>query len=151
MLAVVAPVLQRYEPPVPAPAAVRVAELPAHIDGLLTVGVGLAEVVTVLVADAVHPEVLLAVTVYVPAADTVIDAVVSELLQAYPVPPVAVIVVGAPEQITPFVTDTLGTAEMVTIPAAVAVQLPILVTVTVYVPAVVTLILCVVCTGVVFH
>jgi hypothetical protein len=65
----------------PAAVAVKVALLPAQILILLTVGVGLAELVTVEFADAVHPNELVPVTVYIPAELTEIVAVVAPVLQ----------------------------------------------------------------------
>ena len=60
MLAVVAPVLHRYEVP---PLAVSVDASPAHAPVTKTDGVGSAFTVTVLLAVAVHPDALVTVTV----------------------------------------------------------------------------------------
>jgi hypothetical protein len=108
MVAVVAPVLQAYEVP---PLAVSVAEAPAQMMPSLfvvpelsvsvIVGVGSGFTVMVLVEVAEQPLALVAVTVYVPAVDTVMAAVVAPVLQAYEVPPLAVRVAEAPAQIMP--------------------------------------------------
>jgi hypothetical protein len=58
-----------------------VAVLPAHIVALLTVGVGGAPIVTLLVTDAVHPAALVAVTVYIPVVAALILGVVAPVLQ----------------------------------------------------------------------
>ncbi len=76
--AVVAPVLHTNVHP--AAVAVIVPLLPAHILILLTVGVGLVELVTVEFADAVHPTELVPVTEYVPAVVVEILAVVAPVL-----------------------------------------------------------------------
>jgi hypothetical protein len=64
-----------------------VAVLPAQMLGLLTAGLGLERIDIVPIAVAVHPQELVAVTVYVPPAVLVIDLVVSPLLHTYLVPP----------------------------------------------------------------
>ena len=131
--AVIAPVLHEYEVP---PVAVRVAVAPAHIVGLFTVGVGSAFTVTVPEAVSVHPAALVAVTVYVPAVEVVIEVVVALVLHTYEVPPVAVSVAVAPEHMVALFTVGEGSAFTVTVPVAVAVHPAALVAVTVYVPAV---------------
>lgn len=97
----------------------------------MTVGVGRAAAVTDDDAVAVHPAALVAVTVYVPTTVTEMLAVVSVVLHTYELPPDAVMTAGTPEHVTPFVADGVGLAAMVTVPLAVAVQLPELVAVTV--------------------
>jgi hypothetical protein len=62
------------------PVAVSVALLPEQTAALFTVGVGKALTVTVPLAVAVHPEALVAVTVYIPAVPVVIVAVVAPVL-----------------------------------------------------------------------
>jgi hypothetical protein len=77
---VLAPVLHEY---VVAPDAVRVAELPMHIEGELTVITGNGLTVTVPTVDAEHSDVV-PVTVYevVVVGLTVIEAVVAPVFQA---------------------------------------------------------------------
>jgi hypothetical protein len=70
--------------------AVSVAVAFEHILALLTVGVGIALTVTTPLTLAVHPLAAVAVTVYVPDAEVVIEVVVAPVLHAYDVPPVAV-------------------------------------------------------------
>ena len=61
--------------------AVTVTLPPAHIEPvLLTVADGAATTDTVPDAVALHPAALVAVTVYVPAVDAVIEAVISPVL-----------------------------------------------------------------------
>ena len=76
--AVVAPVLHTNVHP--AAVAVRVALLPAQMVTLVTEGVGLVELVTVELADAVHPTVLVPVTEYVPAVVVEMLVVVAPVL-----------------------------------------------------------------------
>ena len=78
MDAVIAPVLHTNVDP--AAVTVMVPLLPAQIVVLVTVGVGLVELVTVELADAVHPNELVPVTVYVPAELTEILVVVAPVL-----------------------------------------------------------------------
>ena len=125
---VVAPVLHEYDAP---PVAVRVAVAPEQIAGLFTVGEGSAFTVTVPAAVAVQPAALVAVTVYVPAIEVVIDVVTAPVLHEYDVPPVAVNVAVAPAHIVGLLTAGVGLAFTVTVPAAVAVQPAALVAVTV--------------------
>ena len=130
---VAALVLHAYEVP---PVAVRVAVAPEHIVALFTVGVGNAFTVTVPEAVAVQPAALVAVTVYVPAVEVVIDVVTAPVLHEYEVPPVAASVAVAPAHMAGLFTVGVGSAFTVTVPAAVAVHPAALVAVTVYVPAV---------------
>jgi len=122
--AVVAPVLQAYAVP---PVAVRVAEPPrqsvpsfatapelsvTEVDG---VGAGLTVIVVLVVAE--QPFAFVTVTVYVVVATglTVSAAVVAPVLQTYAVPPAAVMVTAAPEQVIPSlaVVPELSTTEVV--------------------------------------
>lgn len=86
-------------------------------------------------AVAVQFDALVTVTVYVVVDDglTVIDAVVAVVLQLYDAPPDAVSVTLSPLQMVCEVglICAVGTAFTFTVPAAVAVQLAALVTVTV--------------------
>lgn len=82
------------------PLAVSVVVAPMHIevvDGVTVTADGAA--LTVTVTDDGTVQLPVGVTEYtvVVVGDTVIDAVVAEVLQVYPVPPEAVIVVGVPE------------------------------------------------------
>ena len=81
MLEVVAPVLQTYEPPTPAPLATSVSIPPAHVAGLVTAALGF-ETVTVPLALAVHPDPLVTVTLYIvlEAGLTVMLTVVAPVL-----------------------------------------------------------------------
>ena len=98
---------------------------------LFTVGEGSAFTVTVPVAVAVHPAALVAVTVYVPAVEVVIEVVTAPVLHEYDVPPVAVRVAVAPAHIDGLFTVGVGSAFTVTTVLAVAVQPLAAVTVTV--------------------
>ena len=73
-----------------------------------------------------------------------IAAVIAPVLHEYEVPPVAVRVAVAPEQIVGLFTVGVGSVLTVTVPEAVAVHPYELVTVTVYVPAVLVVIAAVV-------
>ena len=85
-----------------------------------------------------------------PAVDTVIAAVVADVFHKYDVPPVAVNTVDVPEQMILLpVIAAVGNGLTVKARVAVAVQPAALVTVTVYVPAVDTVIAAVVAP--VFH
>jgi len=76
-------------------------ELPIHkfVVPLLfnvTVGMGVTEIVCEAVLD---PQLFVAVTIYVPAADTDILAVVAPVFQEYEIPPLAVREMESPAQI----------------------------------------------------
>ena len=99
------------------------------------VTVGLGCTVTSLLADAVHPLLLVTVTVYVVFAngETEIAAVVGPVFHTYVPPPLAVRVAVAPLQIvtTAGAITATGNGFTVTVTEAEAVQLLALVTVTV--------------------
>jgi hypothetical protein len=114
IVSVVDPVLQRYVPP-PPPTHSTTAVLPAHTAGLLAVGAGLVTAVTVPCAVAEHPEALVTVTVYVPAVVVVILSTVAPVLHMYEVPPVAVSVTVAPEQLVALLTVGVGRELTVTV------------------------------------
>jgi hypothetical protein len=98
---------------------------------------GLAFTVSDVLAVAVQP-LAVTVTVYGPAVLTVLAAVVGPLLHAYVPPPLAVKVVLPPEHIVVVpVIPAVGNGFTVSVVLAVAVQ-PLVVTVTVYGPAVLT-------------
>ena len=125
----VEPVLHEYEPPAPAPEAVRVTLAPAQIaPGLLIEAVGGELTVTVLEAVAVHPLLSVAVTLYVvvEAGETVMEELVEPLLHEYEPPapaPEAVSVTLAPEQTAPgLLIEAVGGELTVTVREAVAVQ-----------------------------
>jgi len=134
---------QAYVPP---PVAVKLVELPAHIvlfPVISQLGFGLT--VSVLLHELVHPAVLVTVTLYVPAAVRLqITAPVALKppgpAHAYVPPPVAVKHVEVPAQIV-LVPETLqlGVGLTVSVLLHELVHPPALVTVTLYVPAVVRL------------
>lgn len=97
---------------------------------------GFAFTVKVLTAEPVHPFASVTVTVYAPADDTVIVAVVEALFQVYEMPPLAVNCVEDPAQIV-LVPAIVATGLALTTNAKLleAVQLLASVTVTVYSPA----------------
>ena len=99
--------------------------------------VGLLFTVNALLLVAVQPLALVTVTLYAPAVETVIAAVVAPLLHKYEVPPEAVKLVLLPEQIV-FVPVIAAVGLLFTVSALllVAVHPFALVTVTLYVPAV---------------
>jgi len=143
---VVAPVDQTF--PV-AEEDVSVIVLPVQKDaGPVMVGVGTAGfAVTAMAADvALQPLALVTVTVYEPAADTVIDCVVAPVDQTFPVveEEVSVIVLPVQKDAGPVMVGVAGGAFAVTANAVEIAEQPLaLVTVTEYDPAAETVIDCV--------
>ena len=133
--AVVAPVLHNIVPPV----GIDKVELPQL---LATVTTGVAVVATGAAtpepAALVQPPTVL-VTVYVPAVVTVIEAVVAPLLHNM-VPPAGIDKVELPQLFTTVTTGVAGVAFGAAMPEPAALVQPLTVLVTVYVPAVVTVI-----------
>src|ERR1043166_3694885 len=146
---VVAPVLQLnvFEPVPPAGVAVNVAgrEL-AHDSSFAAATVGSGLTVNVPVPEPVHPFVSVTVTLYVPAVLVLIVDVVAPVLQEYvtaPVPPLGVAVNVAGKVLahtSGLLTETVGFGSTVKVPAPDPVHPFVSVTVTVYVPAVLVLI-----------
>ena len=122
--------------------------VPLHVVfGPLIDATGSEFTVKARVAVAEQPFASVTVTVYVPAVLTVIAAVVcAPALHKYDTPPVAVNTLDPPAQIVwlPLI-DAVGNGFTVNVRLAVAVQPPGKVTVTVYVPAVATVMAAVVC------
>jgi len=137
ILVVVAPVLHTNSTP-PEPVTVSVAIEPEQTVSLATAGAGSAFTVAMPWAVAEHPEELVAVTVYTPAAVVVIVSLVAPVLHIYvaPVPmPETCIVSIPPAHVAGLLTVGLG-LDALTVPLAVAVHPAALVAVTVYVPTV---------------
>ena len=112
-------------------ATVKVAELPAHIVGLLTVGVGFGVTVTVLVAVPV-PEQLPELTVQVAVYDVVevgltvlVNPVVPSFQVTVPEQLFTVKVADCPTQIAGLFTLGVGVATLETVTVPVAVAVPI--------------------------
>ena len=126
IVAVVAPVLHKYDEP---PDAVSVVATPEQIFPFVTDGVGLAITVTVPLAIAVHVA-MVTVTVYVAAVPVEIEMPVAPVLHRYVPPPVTVSVAVPPAQIVGLLTVGVGSAVTVTLALLVAVQPSALVTVT---------------------
>ncbi len=103
--------------------------------------------VTAVLSVSVQPLELVTVTVYEPLVVTDIAEVVAEVDHRYPVPPEAVSITEPPWQKVvgpPAVMTADGSGFTVTAALSVSAQPPELVTVTVYVPSEITLILAVV-------
>lgn len=129
-LAVVAPVLHEYDAP---PEAVSAVGKPPHSPlGPAMAAVGAVLSVSDLVFVAGQPAALVTVTAYVPAAETLMTAVVSPVLHRYEAPPEAVSGALAPGQklVAPAML-AVGLAPLPTDWLAVAVQPPASVAVTV--------------------
>jgi hypothetical protein len=145
---VVAPVLHEnvLEPVPPAGVAVRVAgRVLAHTSGLFTETVGFGLTVTVPEPEPVHPFVSVTVTEYVPAVVVLIVEVVAPVLHAnvfdpVPLAGVAVKVAATPPQTAGLFTETVGFGSTVRVPEPEPVQPFVSVTVTLYVPPVLVLI-----------
>ena len=84
--------------------------------------VGAGKKLTVVVAVPVQPVVAVTVTVYVPAVEIVVLAVVEPLLQMYVPPPVAVKMVELVPQTVVFPEIVMATVFTVTVTEAVPVQ-----------------------------
>jgi hypothetical protein len=143
MTAVVAPVDHRKVVP---PEAVKLAELPAHMvwlpGAMLQTGSGFT--VSVLLQELEHPAALVTVTLYVPAAVMLlITAVVAPVDHKNEVPPVAVKLAEVPEHIVwlPGRISQTGSGFTVSVLLHELVHPWALVTVTLYVPAAVMLLM----------
>ena len=130
------------------PVAVKLVDVPVQIVLLPVIShTGSAFTVNVLLQVEVQPEALVTVTLYVPATVKLLIVLVAEVyppgpLQEYPVPPVAVKLVDVPAQMVllPVITHA-GSAFTVNVLLQVEVQPEALVTVAVYIPATVKLLI----------